>query len=334
MRSYKDVPICSVCGKTYTDELDKVYCSVCGASYHRECYKTKNKCVFEELHGTEYEYNGERAEEMIRRYINGEEDLRVEMPEIPFEPRNETPKAVSDQTKNEPDVEIEEENLFGNFVKVRQIKVDQNSDSQINFGEKGLPLAPGFYENDDIGGVTAGDAAKFVVFNYARFVTLFAKMAKAGKKASFNLLAFLFPECWFFMRKHYLAGFCASLLLVASKIFLLPSALFFEQFIGENAKYFEFVAAVSEHITELSPLNTAFLFISVALTLIVHLGSGIFGDLIYKKFAFSKIKEYRKNEPKGNGLKLSVIGGINPLLIFIGTAITTFLPQIVQMLLF
>lgn len=186
----------------------------------------------------------------------------------------------------------------------------------------------GYKDKDDIGGVTAGDAGRFVSFNPARYVSLFAKMALAGKKASFNLLAFLLPEGWFFLRKNYIAGVLVSVALAIAKILCYPAALFFSS-LGSAETTIEYYSVIMQNIGQLP--KSAFILMAVAgvINIGIRLFSGIFGDLIYKNAAFAAIKQYRIENPKADGRELMLKGGINPFASIIGFAITGILPTII-----
>ncbi len=282
--------ICSVCGAQLKETDDVVCCATCGAPYHRECYKSAGDCVYSELHGTEYEYKQSNATELFRRKEAGE-DLKV---------------------KSEP------------VIQEREITTERKIRSTIP-----PEMLGGYNETDDIGGVTAGDVGKFVSFNPARFVSLFAKMALAGKIASFNFFAFLVPEGWFFLRKNYLAGVMVSVGLAIAEIMCFPAANFLSV-VAENATIPEYYAAIMQNLSSM-PRSVLILFaLSGLINLLIRIVSGIFGDFIYKNTAYSTIKEYRKENPTADGAELLFKGGINPFAMLLGFAITSLIPTVVM----
>ena len=280
--------ICSVCGVQLKETDDVVCCATCGAPYHRECYKTAGDCVYSELHGTEYEYKQSNATELFRRKESGE-DLKVKIEPV---------------------------------IQERETTSERKIRSTIP-----PEMLGGYNETDDIGGVTAGDVGKFVSFNPARYVSLFAKMALAGKKFSFNILAFLVPEGWFFLRKNYQAGIVVSVCLAIAEIMCFPAANFLSV-VAENATIPEYYAAIMQNLSSM-PRSVLVLFtLSGLINLLIRVVSGVFGDLIYKNKVFNTIKEYRKKNPTDDGAELLFKGGINPFAMLLGFAIASFLPTV------
>ena len=211
---------------------------------------------------------------------------------------------------------------------VKRVQVKKDREENEPKGKKGVipsSLLGGYNEKDDIGGVTAGDAGRFVSFNSAKYVSLFAKMGLAGKKASFNLLAFFFPEIWFFLRKNYLAGVLVSVIMAAAEIMCYPVISLLPEVESTAEMYRELMALI--------PTLPKAIFVLLAAAGVINLGirlfSGIFGDYVYKKRVFSAIKEFRRENPKSEGNELLAIGGINPFATLIGFAITSILPNII-----
>lgn len=53
---------CPVCNQPLREDQDVVICPECGAPYHRECYRQAGHCLFEDKHGTGFEYRAPQAE--------------------------------------------------------------------------------------------------------------------------------------------------------------------------------------------------------------------------------------------------------------------------------
>ena len=82
----------------------------------------------------------------------------------------------------------------------------------------------------DLGeGVTADEAKRFVISNTHRYIPKFANM-RAGKRLSWNWLAFIFPCGWFLSRKMYAWGSLAGALSVAFSLFAIPFSRAISQF--------------------------------------------------------------------------------------------------------
>ena len=59
---------CPVCDRVFIDGDDIVVCPKCGAPYHRECYESKGKCIFPDLHKSKTswkDYNAEKNAESV-----------------------------------------------------------------------------------------------------------------------------------------------------------------------------------------------------------------------------------------------------------------------------
>lgn len=52
---------CPVCGVPFQPEDDIVVCPECGAPYHRACYQQEGHCIFEDKHGTAWQFPDERT---------------------------------------------------------------------------------------------------------------------------------------------------------------------------------------------------------------------------------------------------------------------------------
>ncbi len=294
---------CSVCTEKLQDTDDVVACTVCGAPHHRECWNKNCGCGFAELHSTEAEYTPKKALELVRRKKAG---LPLDMP---FDEEN-----------------LEKEQSF--------LKENAKKDNYSAYTSNKIPAAflGGYNEDDDIGGVTAGDVGRFVSVNPVRFVPLFAKMALLGKKTSFNFFAFLLPEAWFFFRKNYIAGLAASILIVASELMCYPANVFLSTLSLGNS-YSEIYASLIASLPNMPKTALLFMIIGGLVNLMVRVVCGVFGDKIYQLNAYSKIKEFRAEASKDEHNSLIFMGGINPLAMLIGFGITSFLPQLLISLL-
>lgn len=317
MENYKE-KFCSVCGKTLSDTDDSVFCPVCGAPHHRECYRIKNECEYSSLHGTDNQYTPDIAKILFDRKEAGE-PLDAPIVKTNDYTREEKFKAVPESGDGNTEERIPFRDLRDEIKK------------SINDETPKIPpqFLGGYNENDDIGGVTAGDAARFVSFNPNRFVPLFAKMALAGKKAAFNFFAFLLPEAWFFLRKNYYMGAAVSLLLCAADLMMYPAMLFFNNVVPESSSYLEYVSVISANLKDMPKSALIVMLASIVLNITIRLVCGVFGDYFYKLNAYSKIRNFKRENPDDDGIGLLRLGGINPFAMLIGFAITSFLPSLI-----
>lgn len=259
---------CSVCHAYLFEEDDVVYCPVCGAPHHRECYAKLGHCALEELHGTEKQYDKVEAQ------------------------RNVEIKEETHNNKNRVKCPMCEE-VYDDFL--NHCPKCQTPNFRVTDGFTPFDLLGGVPKDMDVGkGVTANEAKRFVLSNTQRYIPKFAA-ANAGKKASWNWMAFLFPCPWFLGRKMYLYGILSGILMVAFSLLSLPlNNIIYSLGVDMNNT----AAAMQELMSLLPQIDTGAVILSAAggvLTIVLRILCGLFGDFIYSRYAVGEIVEIKAN---------------------------------------
>ena len=193
---------CGICNAYLFEEDDVVYCPECGAPHHRDCYKSAGRCGLEALHGTENQY---KRPEKSGQKIEIDPDIEK-----------------SDSFKSEREVRC---GMCGNTYLASENSCPECGAPNVSrMGGRfiAFDFLGGIPGDMDLGdGVTAEEAKRFVASNTHRYIPKFAAF-KAGKRTSWNWLAFLAPSAWFLSRKMYtLAAFIASIE-VALSLLIVP----------------------------------------------------------------------------------------------------------------
>ena len=303
---------CGVCNAYLFEEDDVVYCPECGAPHHRECYNSVGHCGLQQLHGTENQY-----------------------------------KRVDKQTQEieiEPDIQ-----KSSRFAEEREVRCGMCGNtylaSENSCPECGAPnvsrmggrfvmfdFLGGVPADMDLGeGVTADEAKRFVSANTHRYIPKFASF-KAGKRASWNWLAFLAPSAWFLSRKMYKAGAFIGTLQVALSLLILPFTKAVYQIDTSSAvNYMELGELIMENLPMIGEIALITAFIASTLNLILSIFMGAFGDIIYKKHVITTIADIKvKSADIEEDFRRK--GGISFVLCLLGLFAVQELPSIIAML--
>ncbi len=289
--------MCPVCQAYLFNEDDVVYCPICGAPHHRECYNSLGKCALEHLHGTDKQY----------------ERKKVAEPTV----KEETYKVCPHCTKK-----IDKDSRVCPYCGRPNI-----TGMYINFDTLG-----GVQKDTDIGNsVTADDAKSFVAVNTQRYIPKFLSF-KEGKKISWNWLAFIFPEGWFFSRKLYKSGALVITVLVALQMLLFPLTAVLNQNVFTS--YDEMTVFLMNYISnsmssgELLPITLAL--IASLGTVVVRIIAALFGDKIYYANVLERVKLQAKSDLDREDY-IRKYGGVNFFTFLLGIIIVNNLPNIIFM---
>lgn len=163
-------------------------------------------------------------------------------------------------------------------------------------------------------GVTAKEAARFVMSNTMRYIPKFAR----GRKASWNFLAFLTPCGWFLSRKMYKIGIIAGALQLISSLLTLPYQNVLINLGITGSMYSpEFAQSIAQNIDKFSPLVILALLIGGLISSALSVLSGIFGDWLYRKHVVDTVREIKQNSEDIEA-DFRKKGGINFFLFFVG----------------
>lgn len=308
---------CLSCHKTFKKEDDVVVCPDCGTPYHRDCYDNEGKCINTELH----EKNESWTPKEKANTENNEEDLKC--------PRcGETnPSQTLFCVKCGYPMQINQESRPFND------DVNQHGGPQKNMydagnAQNGFPPQFNMFteklnQQSDLDGNTIGEYTKFIGTNPIYHLTQFLRFAKSNIKTSINLMAFLFPEFYFFYRRMNKKGI---LMLVLSIVLSIPTMLYligagaFEGIVLPN-----FLANRSDLIEVVS--NVSSLMISA-----LKIWCSLFANYWYYQKAKGTINACKETGASGDELNnaISNNGGVSSKNLII--AITAYIVIILLML--
>lgn len=294
---------CVVCKAYLFEEDDVVHCPVCGAPHHRECYNSIGHCALEQLHGTPEEYSTDS------------------LPEKTSE--NTAEKEVFDTCR------VCGEEYDKNLAKCP--KCSAPNFSHINSAH---PLSSfdflGGIPNDYVlqDGVTAKEAAKFVVSNTHRYIPKFSRL-NPKKRVSWNWIAFLLPSSWMFSRKMYKNGIITALLTVISVLLAYPlTEVLYSMELPIAQSYMELMQWMMEKIPSVDTSIIFAAFIGSVLNIGIQIFAGLYGDYLYKKHVISSIKDIKENSDDQE-YDYRKRGGLNFFLFFISAMIIQYIPSII-----
>lgn len=263
--------LCPVCkAKLFTDEV--AHCPDCGAPHHKACFLALGHCAYADKHGTDEQWKPTKIEP-------------------PVETSTETTQESQQENTQEP-------KFSGEFNNSRVVR------------ENPFFKANGIDKDEDIGGISAEEIAKFVGYNALRYIKIFRKMTNFKKKISWNWVAFLLPEYWLISRKCYFESILLGLYSVLVSVLT--------SFGMANAQVQSFIA--TGYFTEETLRVISVILICSVVTLVINLLLGMFGDYIYKKRVYSTINEM-KSQGKVQEIDYIQKGGVNlmlPALLYFG----------------
>ena len=322
--------MCSGCHAYLFEEDDVVYCPQCGAPHHRECYNALGHCALEDLHGTENQYD------LVREKARKEKE-NEEKP---------TDRSSYNNTNFNSNINSDTSrcaNCGNEFPSIMQRCPkcgNRNSQSQ-----NVPPNIPGvhFIAFDPLGGipadmelgkgVTADEAKKFVFSNTHRYIPKFAAMT-AGKKASFNWLAFLFPNAWYLSRKMYLQGILSTLFLVALKLLTLPFATAAYSIDTSEAKsYFEITNILVQNLDVIGKIPLILAFVGSIINIIYCILTAVFCDYSYRNHTLNSVLEIKKLDKSEQDSAFRKKGGTSFLGLMLGFLAVQYLPTLIFMFL-
>lgn len=269
---------CPVCKREFENGDDVVTCADCGTPHHRECYNMIGKCVNAGLHNTGYTF-----EEKPKAKDNEEKEAKIGEYYSP------------DSDKNEK-----------NDTPATPINIGINSVEDIDkeYGKT----------NETIDGNDITEVAATIRTNIPRFIGIFRKMEKTGKKTSWNWGAMFFGGLYFLFRKMYKEGLaivCTIVaLLIGSDALMLKYAPKYVEAVKNAAmlyadgKKFEPDAIMTSDFKTAAAITYAML----GAVVIIHIICALVADYQYKKSISEIIKKV--NDQLENDMSFS----INPMM--------------------
>ncbi|MBQ8550727.1 MAG: zinc-ribbon domain-containing protein [Clostridia bacterium] len=306
---------CPVCNSYLFDDDDIVFCPTCGAPHHRECYASLGHCALEADHGTERQYDANRAAEQAA------EDAKTteETPEGGEEPKTEKTFCFRCGT------ELSENDMFCPKCHAPRVRASYGPTPNMNFGFKEPKWKGETVIEDDI---TLNDVVPIVAVNAGRYSEKFIMLNKKHR-ASWNWAAFLFPTEWSFFRKNYLQGFLFGILQVTSALLMLP----LERLIGNGILPDNPAPMQVFSLLEENPTAYVLALIGFLVSIGVAVFSGIFADYIYRGNCIEKAKRIKAAPESEREMLRFKLGGINPLWFMLAMMAESYIPLLISMFL-
>lgn len=180
-------------------------------------------------------------------------------------------------------------------------------------------------------GVTAKDAANFVLSNTIRYIPKFKKM-NVKNKISWNFMAFLFPSGWFLSRKMYKNGIIVGVLQILAALFTIPFQNTLENLgINQLTTYADVFGKLAESTNQISQAVVFIAFVGGLISIAVSILSALFGDWLYKKHTVATIHDI-KSTKSDDIQEYRKKGGVNILMFLVGALVVQYVPTIVSML--
>ena len=280
---------CPVCHAKLFEDEDIAVCPDCGAPHHRECWKSIGKCYFSETHGTENQWKMPVLQPDINPGMSGENNIGNE-------------NSAADSTGEAGSVNT---NPFGTGQRISMM--DEDDETARNQAVNQILGSAGMNRDDDIDGEKASNLALFVGINITRYLRVFKNMALTKSKVGWNWIAFFLPQYWLISRKCYKPG----ILLIMYDIF---TSLMINTAEGSGYGMINKLNEVMQNpILFFKTPSLIMISIISFIALIIHIFMGAFGDYIYKRHAYSAIKEMRENSEMSD-VALMRKGGVNMLI--------------------
>lgn len=274
MQEYLNQP-CIVCGETFGEQDDIVTCPECGTPYHRECWKKSGKCVNTALHeqGASWILERKAAEKAAREAERAAEEAE---------------QAAERERGSGPEL-INGELYDGVRLRPEDPCIGLNPEEQLD-------------------GVTIGEAAAFVRTNRFYYLPLFRLMKRTGKKMSFNLLSLFAPHFYFANRKMW--GYAMLALLVNTVLEIPAVIMVLDETLGISLPW------ADVNTTAFHRVYT----VSLALYVLCSVIWSLCGNYLYYRFTVRRINGIKKTSatPEEAKRKMQQAGGtslLNVLLI-------------------
>jgi len=312
---------CPVCGKAFVETDDVVACPKCGAPHHRACWQSIGHCALQDDHDTPRQWSRETAKQDAYTAppvddMDDDDDFDDEGDLYAW-----TCPACGAQN-------VEYSEFCSKCGRERQSAPDWHSAPQPSQPQtpppsyeyspfhNGRPMPDpygGVAHDERMEDVSAEEAVTYTTVNSNYYLPRFHKIVN-GNKISWNWAAFLFHPFWLLYRKCFLTGFIMFGLSILQGLAVYPFLLKLYDMIGtDNVS----PAQMVQRASQLLSTNDAFrqLFIGVALLylfdLVLRLFMGFFGNWIYQKTAFARIRKFKEEKPDRYPHGLMTIGGVS-----------------------
>ena len=177
---------CAFCNKPFEAGDDVVVCPECGAPYHRSCYQQAGHCVFEEQHGTGFEWKPEPGSEPK------EPDLTC--------PRCGAPTPADSRFCKQCGAAMPEAGAAPQGQAPTSDAERERWTWQMGF------MASQFDPAEELDGIPLKDWANFVGRSAPYYLANFKQLAQSGRKVGFSFSALFFGPFYYMFRKMWSWG--------------------------------------------------------------------------------------------------------------------------------
>lgn len=302
---YKHVT-CQVCQKEFQEGDDIVVCPECGTPVHRACWQKLGHCVNEYRHGTDWEWKNPNTASEVEK--------------------TDTVTPAAEQSH-------EQNSDFGTDV-------DQDPNTFAPYGANGQlgPYGGYAYQNigpdgqihqgwhnigadEEIGDFTAKEYAEVVQKGSQSYIPKFQRMARQGKKNTWNWAAFFFAPFWFVYRKMYGWGLLALVLCLIIPFCFANQIVQYTQksmAVYSQAMHQEQTGdADSEQSPGDLPETPNSLSVNQYVILAVQVMAAIFGNYLYKRHCEKLLIRAKQMSGDERGKLLRSRGGTSGLALFL-----------------
>lgn len=329
-RHFADGSGCEICGRSFSEDDEKVYCPDCGTAMHRLCYNMTHRCPYADEHTPRPYFTGNvrparRNEKPVcdrcgKDLDNGEQKVYCPICGTPVHKSCwENEPVCPNEDRHAEGYDWEKENApKPSAVPPKAVQQELMFESFSDMIIKKPICSPDSGEELTCNGVKQTELVHFLGinnFSTPRFFTTFMNMANSGKVVSFNLSAWFFMPLYHFYRR--MTG-PAVILTLASFILSVPTLM--NQFI-----YMTNPESGVPDIPIISLANiTYYIMLAVRVMLL------LFNDYIYMRWSVNKILSLRERykdapadeyyaalEHSGNPKMMYVLGGISLMMLLV-----------------
>ncbi|MDD3228036.1 MAG: RING finger protein [Oscillospiraceae bacterium] len=313
---------CPVCGVPFQPEDDIVVCPECGAPYHRACYQQEGHCIFEDKHGTAWQFPDERTNpsgDTVRCPKCGHDNTAGAL----FCEHCGTPLSQQDTGRQN------SEQPFNNSPFNNKSSNGQHANGwPYNQAPFAFDPMAGIDPDETIDHVKAGDLCKVVQSNTTYYLPVFMNHEKFRTRR-FNFAALILGGGWLLYRKIYALGSIITSAVLALEIlnqllnvqYINPMMLQIMNQLGISStssvsthQLYQIVSAMNSSQMLLFSLVNLCIPLSIFVT---HIILGFTANNVYRKHCVKTIQHIQANVSNESEALISYQekGGINTVLL-------------------
>ena len=289
---------CPVCQKRFTAEDDVVACPQCGLPHHRDCWLIDKHCHEQDKHGTEQQWNRDKAEAAANKG------------RIPPEGQPQHPQICPHCfTKNAE---------FAEFCTHcgRPLSVTEWHSAHNQPAASYTPFTASII-GGNINGVDEGDLTAAIGTNSQYYLPRFRRIRDTNS-GGWNWAAFLFGPLWLVYRKQYALG----VLIFVFQCILDCATVWLTYPVNAAKNDAELMTAMAQMMD--NPMTFPAFILSLLL-FIGHVLLGAKGNHLYLHHCTVRIQKARQSTPDISSAEMSSFGGVSVGIAVLFYLISTFL---------